>query len=300
MRWQRSAGRAHAAVERQPCDERRRRRERRVAQVGGDRRRVDHHARVEAVVRVEQRLGAAHRLVQVVAEDARVERRCGCGRRRARTSSRRRTRRPAPPPPRRPPPSSRSRPARSGRRTGGCAGSRPTRGRTSRPSAPWRVEDRLEARDVVVRAARARRRCPRRTRAAGGRRCWPPSAARARPCGPSSARPARRRSRRAACGTGRSSRAPSSAELVAASSASPKNVTNSSASGSPSSTSDMRRYSSFERDSSRIVRSIISTAAGSQRERVVGGGDRVGHRVEVADGEHAAPRQLDERRRSPR
>ena len=48
---------------------------------------------------------------------------------------------------------------------------------------------------------------------------------------------------------------------VASSALSPKKVTNSSASGSPSSVSDMRRYSSFERDSSRIVRSIISTAA---------------------------------------
>ena len=50
------------------------------------------------------------------------------------------------------------------------------------------------------RAARARPPCPRRTRPAAGGPRSPPSAARARPCGPWSARPGRPRSRRAACG----------------------------------------------------------------------------------------------------
>ncbi len=45
---------------------------------------------------------------------------------------------------------------------------------------------------------------------------------------------------------------------------SPKNVTNSSASGSPRRIEPSARYSIFWRDSSRIVRSISSTAAGWQ------------------------------------
>ncbi len=54
--------------------QRQRGRERRVAEVGGERRGVDHHARVEAPVGVEQRLDLAHRRVEVLAEHARVER----------------------------------------------------------------------------------------------------------------------------------------------------------------------------------------------------------------------------------
>ena len=48
----------------------------------------------------------------------------------------------------------------------------------------------------------------------------------------------------------------------ASSGVSAKTVTNSSAPGSPSIVSDSARYSCLERDSSRIVLSIISTAAG--------------------------------------
>ena len=117
------------------------------------------------------------------------------------------------------------------------------------------------------RAARERPRCPRRTPPAACGPRWRPSAARARPCGPWSARPARRRSRRAACGSrgrARATRAPAGRACRAPRRrVSPEKETNSSASGSPSRRSASCRYSSLERERSRIVRSISSTALGS-------------------------------------
>ena len=66
--------RAHAVGEVQVGLDRAGRRQRRVAQALGERRSLDHHARVEAVVRVEQRLDLAERVVELVAEDPPVER----------------------------------------------------------------------------------------------------------------------------------------------------------------------------------------------------------------------------------
>ena len=148
------------------------------------------------------------------------------------------------------------------------------------------------------RGARARPPCPRRTRPAARRPRWPPSAARARPCGPWSARPGRPSSRRAACGSrGRARARPPRARRACArvsASESPLKETNSSASGSPSSMSASRRYSSLERESPRIVRSIISIDAAPSVEPVLRGGDRAGQRVEVPDREHRRARELDQ------
>jgi hypothetical protein len=66
--------RAHAAGERQPRRQWHRGGQLGVAQVLGHGRRVDHHAGVQAAVRVEERLHLAKRLVEVVAEDPAVER----------------------------------------------------------------------------------------------------------------------------------------------------------------------------------------------------------------------------------
>ena len=68
--------------------------------------------------------------------------------------------------------------------------------------------------------------------------------------------------------------------------------------GRPRASRPARRYSSLERDSSRIVRSIISTAAAASASAASGGGDRVGHRLEVPDREHARLRQRHEARPS--
>ena len=154
------------------------------------------------------------------------------------------------------------------------------------------------SRDVVDRAARAPPRCPRRTPPAACGPRWRPSAARARPCGPWSARPARRRSRRAACGSrgraratraraGRACRAPRRR-------VSPEKETNSSASGSPSRRSASVRYSSLERERSRIVRSISSTALGSSASASSVAAIAASSVVEVPDREHLRLRQLDE------
>ena len=76
MRWQRSA-----AARMPPCSandsrvfERHRRRQGRVAQVLGHGRRVDHHAGVQAPVRVEEPLHLPERLVEILAEHRAVER----------------------------------------------------------------------------------------------------------------------------------------------------------------------------------------------------------------------------------
>ena len=75
MRWQRSAAARIPPSPKEKCVcSGKRGRQRGVAQVGGQRRGVDHHAGVEAPVGVEQRLDLAHRRVEVVAEHARVER----------------------------------------------------------------------------------------------------------------------------------------------------------------------------------------------------------------------------------